>query len=182
MMNVMTKNVVLIGMRGAGKSSVGAILAEPLRLNLIEMDRLIVDEAGMSIPQLVEKHGWEHFRAIESLVTQRVSQREGTINSTGGGVILNSQNVQALRSNGIVFWLDVSADNILQRIDEDPNRPLLTEKASLREEIETVLAQREELYRRAADEVVDTNNKLPEQVAEEILQLLQTKYELELAQ
>lgn len=181
-MNAIKKNIVLIGMRGAGKSSVGAMLAERLRRELIEMDTLIVDEVGMTIPQLVEKYGWEHFRAIETLITERVSQREGTINSTGGGVILNSQNVQALRRNGLLFWLDVSTDNILQRIDEDPNRPSLTEKASLREEIESVLAKRKELYRRAADEIVDTNNKLPEQVAEEILELLQTKYELEVAQ
>lgn len=180
-MNAIKKNVVLIGMRGAGKSSVGAMLAGRLGRELIEMDRLIVDEARMSIPKIVEKYGWEHFRAIETLVTQQVSQREGAINSTGGGVILNHQNVQALRSNGIVFWLDVSADNILQRIDEDPNRPLLTEKASLREEIETVLAKRKELYRGAADEVVDSNGKLPEQVAEEILKLLQTEYGLEVA-
>ncbi len=181
-MNVIKKNIVLIGMRGAGKTSVGAILAERLKLKLIEMDTLIVDEAGDSIPKIVEKYGWEHFRAIEALVTQRVSELEGVVNSTGGGVILKHQNVQALRRNGLVFWLDVSADNILQRIDEDPNRPLLTEKASLREEIESVLAKRKELYRSAAHEVVETNNKLPEQVAEEVLQLLQTKYELEISQ
>ena len=181
-MNTAKKNVVLIGMRGAGKSSVGVILATQLQLELIEMDALIVDEARMSIPQIVEKYGWEHFRAIEARVTEQVSRREGTVNSTGGGVILNPQNVQVLQRHGIVFWLDVSTDNILQRINEDPNRPSLTEKASLREEIETVLTQRAELYYRAADEVIDTNGKLPEQVAEEILQLLQTEYRLEVAQ
>jgi shikimate kinase len=177
-MDVQKKNMVLIGMRGAGKTSVGAILASKLRRDLIEMDTLIVDEAGMAIPQLVEEYGWDYFRAIESLVTERVSQLEGTVNSTGGGVVLNHQNVLLLRSNGIVFWLDVSVDNILQRIDKEPNRPLLTQKATMREEIESVLAHRKALYHEAAHESIDTNGKQAEQVADEILNVLQTDYDV----
>lgn len=174
------KNIVLIGMRGAGKTSIGAILARKLGRKLIEMDTLIVQEAGMSIPQLVEAHGWDHFRAIECLVTERVSQLEGTVNSTGGGVVLNHQNVERLRSNGIVFWLNVSVDTILQRIKKDPNRPLLTQKGTLREEIESVLAHREGLYREASHEMVHTNGKRAPQAAKEILQILQKNYQFKL--
>lgn len=180
--DVQKKNIVLIGMRGAGKTSVGAILAGQLQRVLIEIDMLIVYEAGMSVPQIVERYGWDYFRAIETLVTQRVSQLEGVVNSTGGGVILNPLNVKALRSSGIVFWLNVSADKIVQRIDKDPNRPLLTQKETLREEIESVLAHRAALYRDAAHQIIETNGKSPEEVAEEILNILQTDYEMKLWQ
>ena len=166
------KNIVLIGMRGSGKTTVGAILAGRLHRELIPMDALIVYEAGMTIPQIVETYGWPRFREIEAQVTHKVARLQGIINATGGGVVLNPENINALRATGIVFWLDISVDNILHRIGEDPNRPSLTGRASRREDMIATLAEREPLYRQAAHYIIDTNGKSQKQIAEEIVKIL----------
>ncbi len=172
-MGITEKNIVLIGMRGAGKTTIGAILAGQLHRELIPMDALIVYEAGMTIPQIVETHGWERFREIEAQVTQKVARLQGIINATGGGVVLYPENVAALRATGIVFWLDVSVDNTLHRIREDPNRPSLTGKNSHCDDMLAVFAEREPLYRAAAHYIIDTNGKSQTQIAEEIVRILQ---------
>lgn len=174
-MNITDKNIVLIGMRGSGKTTIGAILAGCLHRELIPMDALIVYEAGMTIPQIVENQGWKRFREIEFQVTQKVARLQGIINATGGGVILNPENVKALRTTGIVFWLNVSVDNILQRIGEDPNRPSLTGRASRRDDMMATLAEREGLYRGAAHYIIDTNGKSQEQIAKEIVSIFQAQ-------
>ena len=166
------KNIVLIGMRGSGKTTVGAILAARLHREFVPMDALIVYEAGMAIPNLVETCGWQRFREIESAVAQRVARLEGIVNATGGGVVLNPENIAALRASGIVFWLEISLENILSRIGEDPNRPSLTGRASRRDDMAATLAEREPLYRRAAHHIVDTNGRTQEQIAGEIVKIL----------
>ena len=144
-MNVSDKNIVLIGMRGSGKSSVGDILAGQMQRELISMDSIIIYEAGMLIPEIVEKFGWKYFREIETKVTKKIARLSCIINSTGGGVILNPDNVSALRDSGIVFWLKVSVDNILYRIGDDPNRPSLTGRNSRRDDMIATLNEREKL-------------------------------------
>ncbi len=171
-MDAHDRNIVLIGMRGSGKTTIGAILAGRLHRELIAMDALIVYEAEMLIPQIVEEHGWPRFRDIEAQVAQRVARLRQTINATGGGVILREENVGALRESGIVFWLDVSLDNILTRIGEDPNRPSLTGKGTRRDDTAATLVEREELYRQAAHHVVDTNSRTQEQIADDIVAIL----------
>ncbi|MCP4403632.1 MAG: shikimate kinase [bacterium] len=179
-MNAREKNIVLIGMRGSGKTTIGAILAGQLHREFIPMDALIVYEAVMTIPEIVEKHGWERFREIETFVAWKVARLEGTINATGGGVVLNPKNVKALRETGVVFWLNVSVDNTLQRIGEDPNRPSLTGKASRRDDIAATYAERETLYRDAAHYTIDTDEKTQEQIAAEIVKVLQENEALNL--
>jgi shikimate kinase len=167
------KNIVLIGMRGSGKTTVGAILAGRLHRELIPMDALIVYEAGMTIPQIVAMSGWPRFREIEAQVTQKVARLQEIINATGGGVVLNPENIKALRATGIVFWLNVSVDYILQRIGEDPNRPSLTGKSSRRDDMLATFVEREPLYRQAAHYIIDTDQKSQAQIAEEIVNILQ---------
>ena len=166
------KNIVLIGMRGSGKTTVGAILAGRLHRELVPMDALVVYEAGLTIPQIVERHGWPRFREIEAEVARRTARLKGIINATGGGVVLNPENVRLLRETGIVFWLKVSLDQILRRIGEDPNRPSLTGRRSRREDMEATLAEREPLYRAAAHHAVETDGHSQEEVAAEIVRIL----------
>jgi shikimate kinase len=170
------KNVVLIGMRGSGKTTVGAILAGRLHREFIPMDALAVYEAGMTIPEIVEKHGWPRFREIEAQIARDVSLLKGTLNATGGGVVLNPDNVKALRETGIVFWLDVSVDQLLRRIGEDPNRPSLTGRGSRREDMLTTFRERAPLYRGAAHHAVATDGKSQEQIAGEIVEILRTAH------
>ncbi len=170
-------NVVLTGMRGSGKTTVGAVLAGRLQRELIPMDAIIVFKTGMTIPEIVNMHGWNYFRDIEVEVAKKVAQLHGIINATGGGVILNSENMRALRSTGIVFWLDVSVDNILERIGDDPNRPYLNNSATRYEEMTKTLKERESLYLETADYQIDTNDKSQELISGEIIQILQKQHE-----
>ncbi len=164
-------NIVLIGMRGSGKTTVGKILARKLGRELVEMDELIARRAGLSIAEIVEKHGWEKFRDIEEEVTSEVAEQDNIINASGGGVITREKNIQRLKKNSILVWLKADVDTLLERIGEDSQRPLLVGKTQ-REDVEITLKERKALYRKAAALVVDTENKTPEEVAEAIIKSL----------
>lgn len=175
-MEATEKNIVLVGMRGSGKTIIGTMLASRLHRDMIPMDALIVYEAEMPIPDIVEQFGWPRFREIEAQVAQKVARLRGTVNATGGGVILDPKNIEALRSTGIVFWLNVSVNNTLRRIGEDPNRPSLTGKSSRRDDMLATFQEREPLYRAAAHHIIDTNDKYPKQITEDILTVLTETY------
>lgn len=174
------KNIVLIGMRGSGKSTVATILSGILRYEYIPMDSIIVYEAGMSIPEIVDNYGWERFRDIEADVAKKAARLKKTVNATGGGVILRDENVEALRETGIVFWLNVSIENSLKRIGEDPNRPSLTGKASRKDDMIATFNLREPLYSNAAHHIIDTDNKTQRQIVHEIVKILKDEEGLEL--
>tara|TARA_B100000959_G_scaffold216309_1_gene227908 strand:+ start:3747 stop:4247 length:501 start_codon:yes stop_codon:yes gene_type:complete len=163
-------NIVLIGYRGTGKSTVGKILAKKLKRLLIPLDDLIVKKADMSIPKIVEKHGWGYFRDIESNVTKEVSNQDNCIIDCGGGVILRDENVENLKQNGKCFLLKAEIDTIISRIQGDANRPALKEGMSFREEQEKVLRERNPKYKAAADVEIDTSILSIEQAVEKILE------------
>ena len=165
-------NIALIGMRGSGKTVVGKLLAERLGKQFVEMDELIVRKARMSIPEIVERYGWDKFRDIEEEVTREVAVLDNVVNATGGGVVTRENNVKELRKTGKLAWLEVSLDTLLRRIGDDPSRPSLTGK-SRRDDMEIVLTERSPIYQQAADFSVDTEGKKPEAIAEEIIDRMQ---------
>ena len=167
-------NLALIGYRGTGKSAVAAILSQKLGMEAVSLDAEIVREAGMSIPEIVEKHGWPWFRDLESDITRRFSERDGLILDTGGGVILRPENTQNLHRNGAIFWLKATVEVIVDRIQESTERPALTEGKSFLEEIEEILSERLPLYRAAADREIDTDLLTPTAVADEIIREFRT--------
>jgi shikimate kinase len=162
-------NIVLIGYRGAGKSSVGTLLSERLGWPLISTDAEIVKRLKLSIPQIVEQLGWDNFRAVESEVCRDVAQRDRVIIDTGGGAILRPENVESLRAHGLLFWLTAEIPTIIQRIGGDTGRPSLTGTKSFTEEIEEVLRERRPKYQAAAHHVIRTDGRTVVQVAEEVL-------------
>lgn len=161
-------NIVLIGYRGTGKSTIGKILAEKLGMKVLSTDELIVRRAGKRIPEIVAESGWDRFRDIESEVIRDVSAMDNIVVDAGGGVIIRPQNVEALRKNGKVFWLTAQIKTIAKRIHTDTERPSLTGNKSFIDEISEVLKQREPLYKEAAHHVIKTDNRKPEKIAEEI--------------
>ena len=165
-------NIVLIGMRCSGKTTVGRILAIKLGRELIEMDELISRRAGLTIPEIVERYGWMKFRDLEEEVTGEVARLENIVNAAGGGVVTRQKNIAELKRNGILVWLKASADLLVRRIGQDNTRPPLVSGRTQREDIKITLGEREPLYQKAADLVVDTENKTPEEVAEVIMNLL----------
>jgi len=152
-------NIVLIGYRGTGKSSVGKALAARLGRELVSTDSEIVRRAGCSIPEIVAQHGWEYFRDLESDVCRNLADRDQLVIDTGGGAIVRPQNVEMLKRNGRLFWLTASVESIAARIGGDTQRPSLTGTKSFVEEIQDVLRERAPKYQAAADHVIPTDDR-----------------------
>jgi shikimate kinase len=119
-------NLVLIGYRGTGKSTVAKLLAKKLGMEVVSLDQEIVRRAGRAIPAIVAQDGWSHFRDLESEVTRHLSERDNIIIDAGGGVILRRENVESLRRGGKLFWLRASVPVIVARIEAGTERPPLT--------------------------------------------------------
>jgi shikimate kinase len=162
-------NIVLVGYRGTGKSAVGAIVAERLGMQCIAMDAKIVEKVGMSIPEFVEKHDWPAFRNVESEVARELSGVDNIVVDSGGGVIERPENIDALRTNGIIIWLKASVDAIVSRIEGGTERPSLTGVKSFTDEVEEILDRRIPKYAAAAQYEVDTDDLTPEQVADRVV-------------
>lgn len=164
-------NIVLIGMRGSGKTSVAKILAKKLNKDCFDIDQLIAKQTCMSIASLVDQYGWDYFRRAESEITKDIAQKDNVVISCGGGVVAQSQNIQILKQNGKIFWLQVSVPTLLARIGYDTNRPSLTGK-SQKEDMEEVFKNRYDLYKNAADVSIDTEKLTKEEVVQKIFESL----------
>lgn len=162
-------NIVLIGYRGTGKSTVGKIVAARIGRALVSTDAEIVKRAGLSIPDIVARHGWDHFRDLESQICLELGGRDDLVIDTGGGVILRSHNVELLKKAGTLFWLTASVSTITTRIGRDTQRPSLSGTKSFVEEIQDVLRERTPKYEAAADHVITTDGRSIVQIADEIL-------------
>ncbi|MEK8022785.1 MAG: shikimate kinase [Candidatus Hydrogenedentota bacterium] len=158
----MKSNLVLIGYRGTGKSTIARRLGARMERAVISLDEEIVRSAGLNIPSIVEKFGWNHFRDLESEEARKASSLTNRIIDAGGGVVLRPANVDALKNSGFCVLLTASVETIASRIASDANRPSLTGK-NITDEIVSVLKEREELYRAAADVVISTDDKTIEE-------------------
>ena len=167
-------NIVLMGYRGTGKSTVAGILSQRLKRKLYTIDALIVKSAGMPIARIVGEWGWPRFREIESSVVREISA-EAAVIDCGGGVVLEPRNVAHLQRAGKIVLLTAGFKTILNRIHKDPNRPPLKDGLSFAEEQRQVLAEREPKYRAAADLVCDTTQVSPQETAAEIIGLFKKK-------
>jgi shikimate kinase len=166
-------NLVLIGYRGTGKSTVAQLLAKQLGMEVVSLDQEIVRHAEHTIPEIVAAHGWAHFRDLESEITKRCAARDHIIIDAGGGVILRQEDVEHLRRGGTLFWLRASVPVIVARIAAGTERPALTAGKSFTEEVEDVLRERTPLYEAAAHHRVDTDTRTVEQVVAEIGRLFE---------
>jgi len=171
-------NLVLIGYRATGKTAVGARLAEILGRPLVDLDQVLVQEAGRPIADIVAQEGWAEFRRQEKELVARFRQTQGQVLATGGGVVLDPDNIAALKENGIIIWLSAGPDTIQARLEKDlprdVNRPSLTGSDTIREVAE-VLEARLPLYRAAAQITVDTTHRDVAQVVELVLAALQAE-------
>jgi shikimate kinase len=162
-------NLVLLGYRGTGKSTVGAILGARMKRPVVSIDAEIVRTAGRPIPEIVAQHGWPHFRDLESAEVRRAAGRDHIVIDAGGGVVLRKENIETLRATGYCVLLTASVSAIARRIGGDANRPSLTGK-SIVDEIEEVLAERRPLYANAGELIIDTDHREPEEIAALILE------------
>lgn len=167
---LLQKHLILIGPMGAGKSTIGRFISEQLTCPFVDLDKVIENRAGASIPWIFDIEGEDGFRERETAALDEVLREKPQIIATGGGCILKSENQRMLRQ-GTTVYLVTSIDQQLERTAKDKNRPLL--QAEDPAKILADLAQtRNPIYKRLADIEVVTNSKPPKLVAQEILQQL----------
>lgn len=164
-------NVILIGYRCTGKSSVGRKLAEQLGVPFYDTDEQIEKSAGKSIRQMVAEKGWPFFREREREIIGRLATVRGGVIATGGGAVLDGENRRILKKTGACVWLSADAATILRRMKADAagaaQRPPLSDQ-DLACEVREGLGQREALYRELADLSVDTADRSPAEIVETI--------------
>lgn len=164
------KNIVLVGMMGSGKSTVGTILSKKLtNHNFIDIDELIQSKEKRSINEIFSMEGESYFRSIESEIARELSSLSSLIVSTGGGIIKDPENIKYLKENGLVFYLSANADCICERVKDSKGRPLLN-VSNIKNTVDKLLNERVNLYK-TADYEIDTNLKSPEEIADEIIEI-----------
>lgn len=153
-------NIVLIGLRGSGKTKIGKILAEKLKLNFVDLDEEIEKAEGEKISKIVEKNGWEYFREKEVEAVLKAAKLDKTVIATGGGAILNENNKLNLKKNGVTIYLNSSPKDCSAHIASSKNRPPLTNKSTQFEELKLLYSQRHNIYKEAADLVINRTNNI----------------------
>jgi aroK protein len=164
--------IFLIGMMGAGKSTVGLALAKMLDYEFVDLDAVIAKNTELSISQIFEQFGEAEFRNIEKRILKE-NIRENAVIATGGGSVINAENRELMEKteNKKVIWLKAPPSVIAKRLNEDVTRPLLKGK-NIVEQIAELLKIREEMYGAVADVVLDTENYTQYELAEKIVGLL----------
>jgi len=160
-----SSKIVLIGFMGSGKTTVAKILAKKLGLEVIEMDDLIIKKAGKSINQIFIKDGEARFRELESQIATDQKNKENIVISTGGGVVINAENIKNLKVNGKIIFLKTSFLEIKKRLINIEDRPLFKNKRSA----EKLFKFRQKLYEKNADLIVNTDRRSVEDIAYEII-------------
>jgi len=167
------RNIVLIGMPGAGKTTVGRSLARLLDLTFIDSDKELVARTGVPVATIFEIEGEQGFRAREAAVLAELLQRTGLVLATGGGAVLQAANRGLLRNSATVIYLRASLDALWERTRRDTNRPLLR-TADPRKTLAELLATRDPLYREAAHVIFDTGRQSAGKLAQQIAASLKT--------
>lgn len=162
------ENIYLIGLMGAGKTTIGRQLAKALQIPFYDSDKAIEEQTGVDIATIFEYEGEEGFRIREQNIIQELTQIKGIVLATGGGIIVRKLNRQLLKENGFVVYLQCSVDKILQRTKRDTQRPLLRTE-NPRERIETLFSEREAHYLSCADFKIVTSSMQSKVVVQKIL-------------
>lgn len=168
MVLVLQNNIILIGMMGSWKTTIGRLISKKFGLKFVDIDHLIEAETGHTIAELFEKYGEEKFRSIETETLKSAFQGKNCVISTGGGTILSEDNRELLRMNGRTILLRARADTLASRIRYTANRPILSGKNDKEKVLADILEDRKDLYESTADFIIDTDDLTPEGIAKKI--------------
>ncbi len=165
-------NIVLCGMMGAGKTTIGIRIAELTGRRWYDTDGVIVDRYG-KISDIFEYYGEPHFRKLETEIVKELAVQDNLVISTGGGLVLKKENNEVLQQNGKIVFLRAGFETLVHRLKVDGTRPLLqTSTESIRDRLQRLLNERTPVYEHVADYIVDVDGKTPETIAEEIVALV----------
>ncbi len=165
------RNLILVGPMGAGKSTIGRLLAKELKLQFKDSDKEIEHRTGADIPWIFDVEGEQGFRGREQLMIAELCELSGVVIATGGGVVLRPENRKALSAGGRVVYLHASVEQQLDRTSRDRNRPLLRNSDPAKV-LGSLMEIRDPLYREIADVVVETDERPPRMVVQEIIDRL----------
>ena len=166
-------NLILVGPMGAGKSTIGRLLAKEVRYLFKDSDKEIEQRTGADIPWIFDVEGEQGFREREQAMIAELCAEDGLVLATGGGVVMRPENRQAIRQGGRVIYLHTSVEQQLERTSRDRNRPLLR-TANPERVLTELMAIRDPLYREVADIIIETDERPPRLVVQEILAQLQS--------
>ncbi|MGE5854490.1 MAG: shikimate kinase [Deltaproteobacteria bacterium] len=169
----MQKNIALIGFMAVGKSAIGRTLAKKLRRRFVDLDRVIERAEGSKVREIFEHKGEAYFRQLEKQALADVLEENNQVIATGGGVILDDQNLQILREKALLIGLSADMDVLLARAGDATKRPLL-QGSNRREKIEDLLRQRAARYAQA-HVTIDTSNLTVDQVVKKIMGMLEVR-------
>jgi shikimate kinase len=171
-------NLFLIGYRCSGKTIVGKSIADAIDWTFVDADTLLVKEGGMHIKDIIGTEGWESFRRRERATLEQICTKDRQVVATGGGVVLDADNIRAMKTSGMVVWLSATAETIQKRMRADKNtdnfRPALTDKGKM-EEIEDILLQRIPYYESASDFFIPTDDVPVDEITQTIIEKLNQK-------
>ena len=168
-------NIFLVGMMGAGKTTVGRTLARRLKLRFIDSDHEIEVRCGVKIPVIFEIEGEAGFRSREAQALAELTVLEGIVLATGGGAVLREDNRRLLGARGIVIYLRATPEHLFERVRQDRNRPLLATGDPLAR-LRQLYRERDPLYREVADLVVDTGRQSVQVLTRGLLEQLATRW------
>ncbi len=158
-METTSKNIVLVGPMGSGKTTVGRRLAHKLNQDFFDTDHEIIDKTGVTIDHIFDIEGEEGFRERESKILENLCQMSNIILATGGGIVILPKNRKILKNVGLVVYLSSSVDQLLRRTAKSKTRPLLENSTDRKKTITELLEARDVYYREVASFVVDTTGK-----------------------
>lgn len=164
----MDNNIVLIGFMGVGKSTVSEYLKDTYGMDVVEMDQVIAERVGMSIPDIFEIHGEEYFRNLETGLLKELQSRKNTVISCGGGAALREENVAEMKKNGRVVFLTAAPETVYERVKGSDERPILNGNKNVNY-IAKLMEKRRAKYEAAADVLVATDGRDVQSICEEIM-------------
>ncbi len=159
------KNIALIGFAGSGKSTTADELGKLLQTKVIHMDEEIERNCGKTITQIFEEGGDPAFRKLEREMLEEITKQKGNVISCGGGVVINPQNIQALKQNCKVVWISATLETIIKRIGHSKTRPLFNVE-NKEKKMQEMMITRHPLYAASADLVISSDNKTPQEIAQ----------------
>ena len=168
----MRKNVILTGMMGVGKSTVGRNLAKRLSFNFIDIDELIQIKEKTSINNIFKNKGETYFRRIEAKITQEEIRKKNSVISLGGGAFLNKMIRHNIKTSCVSFWLDVGIDKLVSRLKKSKKRPLLIKK-NLSETVYKIYLKRKKTYNEA-DFRIKCNSSKPAEIVNKIYEIYES--------
>ncbi len=164
-------NIVLIGYRATGKTTVSKLLAEKTGMRRVSSDEEVEKRLGCAIADYVAENGWLEFRRLEAEIVNELAAADGQVIDVGGGVVEDEKNVRCLRASGFLVWLKVAVPEIIRRLAGDTTRPSLSGDKDARREVAEILERRLPLYATAAHLEIDTMAMSPQEVAAKVMEI-----------